>query len=114
LLSLVLLIRVAGTLATVYGGGGGGVFTSLACAGAFVGQIVADALGRTESQVFPFLGAVCFLGSGYRLPLACMLLVCEQSGSMKVVLAGLAAVAISQVLMGRDSVSNAQHQDRMD
>jgi len=36
----------------VYGGGGGGVFTSLACTGTFIGQIVAQALGRTESHVF--------------------------------------------------------------
>ncbi|MCM3873901.1 MAG: chloride channel protein [Pyrinomonadaceae bacterium] len=114
LLSVVLLIRIAGTLVCVYGGGGGGVFTSLACSGAFVGQIVAEALGRTDSHVFPFLGAACFLGSGYRIPLACMMLVCEQSTSMSVVVAGLAAVAISQVLMGRDSVSDAQHRDRMD
>jgi CIC family chloride channel protein len=114
LIGVTLLVRTAGTLACVYGGGGGGVFTSLACMGAFVGQIVAEALGRTDSHVFPFLGAACFLGSGYRLPLACMMLVCEQSRSMPVVLAGLAAVAISQVLMGAGSVSDTQHRDRMD
>jgi CIC family chloride channel protein len=114
LLGATLLIRTAGTLACVYGGGGGGVFTSLACMGAFVGQIVAGALGRTESRVFAFLGAACFLGSGYRLPLACMMLVCEQSRSMPVVLAGMVAVAIGQVLMGPDSVSEAKHRDRMD
>jgi chloride channel protein, CIC family len=75
---------------------------------------VAGALGRTESRVFSFLGAACFLGSGYRLPLACMMLVCEQSRSMPVVLAGMVAVAIGQVLMGPDSVSEAKHRDRMD
>jgi CIC family chloride channel protein len=114
LLSLVLLIRITGTLTAVYGGGGGGVFTSLACTGALMGQVVAEVLGRGESRVHAFLGAACFLGSGYRLPLACMMLVCEQAGSMKVVVAGLAAVAVSQVVMGRGSVSDSQHRDRMD
>ncbi len=84
LLGATLLIRTAGTLTCVYGGGGGGVFTSLACTGTFIGQIVAQALGRTESHVFPFLGAACFLGSGYR------------------------------ILMGPDSVSEAKRRDRMD
>ncbi|HEY6328489.1 MAG TPA: chloride channel protein [Blastocatellia bacterium] len=113
-LSAVLLIRCAGTLSCVYGGGGGGVFTSLACAGAFVGQIVAVVLHRTESHVFPFIGEACFLGSGYRIPLACILLVCEQSNAMPVVVGGIAALAIGQVLMGPDSVSDAKHRDRMD
>jgi CIC family chloride channel protein len=98
----------------VYGGGGGGVFTSLACCGVFVGQIVAVALGRYESHVFPFLGAACFLGAGYRLPLACMMLVLEGANSAAVAVAGLVAVAIGQTLMGRDSVSDAKHEERLD
>jgi chloride channel protein, CIC family len=90
------------------------VFTWLASVGASVGQMVAEVLGRRESHVFPFLGAACFLGSGYRIPLACMMLVCEQSRSIPVVLAGIVAVAIGQVLMGPDSVSDAKRRDRMD
>ena len=107
-------MRACGTLTCVYGGGGGGVFTSLACCGAFVGQIVAVALGRHESHVLPFLGAACFLGAGYRLPLACMMLVLEGANSGAVAVAGLVAVAIGQTLMGRDSVSDAKHEERLD
>jgi CIC family chloride channel protein len=113
-LCLALLVRVCGTLTCVYGGGGGGVFTSLACAGVFVGEIVAVALGREESHVLPFLGAACFLGAGYRLPLACMMLVFEGTASMSVAIAGVVAVAVGQVLMGRDSVSDAKHEERLD
>jgi CIC family chloride channel protein len=113
-LCLALLVRACGTLACVYGGGGGGVFTALACCGVFVGQIVAVVLGRHESHVFPFLGAACFLGAGYRIPLACMMLVLERSDSLVVAVAGLVAVAIGQTLMGRDSVSDAQHEERLD
>jgi CIC family chloride channel protein len=113
-LCLALLVRVCGTLTCVYGGGGGGVFTSLACAGVFVGQIVAVAVGRVESHMLPFLGAACFLGAGYRLPLACMMLVFEGTASIPVAIAGVAAIAVGQVLMGRDSVSDAQHEERLD
>jgi chloride channel protein, CIC family len=113
-LGLALLVRTCGTLTCVYGGGGGGVFTSLACCGVFVGQIVAVALGRHESHVLPFLGAACFLGAGYRLPLACMMLVLEGANSGAVAVAGLVAVAIGQTLMGRDSVSDAKHEERLD
>ena len=114
LLLATLLVRTAGTLTCVYGGGGGGVFTSLACTGVFVGQIVAELLGRTESYAFPFLGAACFLASGYRLPLACMLFVLEGANSIEVAMSGLVAVAIGQVLMGRESVSDAKHDERLD
>jgi chloride channel protein, CIC family len=114
LLLATLLVRTAGTLTCVYGGGGGGVFTSLACTGVFIGQIVAELLGRTESYVFPFLGAACFLGSGYRLPLACMMFVLEGANSIGVAVVGLVAVAIGQVLMGRESVSDAKHEERLD
>jgi chloride channel protein, CIC family len=107
-LGLALAIRAGGNLVCVYGRGGGGVFTSLACNGAFVGQIVADALGCAETRCLALLGAACFLGSGYRLPLACVLFVLEASGSVTVGAAGLLTIAIGQVLMGNASVSEAQ------
>jgi len=113
-LCVALLVRACGTLTCVYGGGGGGVFTSLACAGVFVGQIVAVAIGRVESHALPFLGAACFLGAGYRLPLACMMLVFEGTASIPIGMAGVVAVAVGQVLMGRDSVSDAKHEERLD
>jgi H+/Cl- antiporter ClcA len=90
------------------------VFTSLACTGVFIGQIVGELLGRTESYAFPFLGAACFLASGYRLPLACMMFVLEGASSIGVAVAGVVAVAIGQVLMGRESVSDAKHEERLD
>ncbi len=114
LLVPVVLVRTAGTLACVYGGGGGGVFTSLACTGAFVGQIVAQVIGRGETHLLALVGAACFLGSGYRIPLACMLFVAEESGEMAASMAGLIAIAIGQVFMGDESVSDAQVARRED
>lgn len=112
LLGATLLIRTLGTLTCVYGGGGGGVFTSLACCGVFIGQIIAELIGRTETHVLPLLGAACFLGSGYRLPIACMLFVAEESGDMTVSILGLVVIAIGQAVMGDDSVSDAQQERR--
>jgi CIC family chloride channel protein len=112
LLLLIFVIRTLGTLTCVYGGGGGGVFTSLACSGAFVGQAVAELVGRTETNVLPLLGAACFLASGYRLPIAGMLYVAEESGDMTVSVLGIVAIAIGQVLMGDASVSLAQRERR--
>jgi chloride channel protein, CIC family len=109
-----LAIRASGNLVSVYGGGGGGVFTSLACNGAFLGQIVAELVGRSGTRMLPLLGAACFLGNGYRLPIACMLLVAEQGGDLAVTAIGLVAVAIGQVLMGDESVSEAQVDRRGD
>lgn len=112
LLAVILVVRTAGTLVCVYGGGGGGVFTSLALTGAFVGEIVAHLLGRPEGNVFPVIGAACFLGAGYRIPVAAMLLVAETTGDVTLTVAGIVAVAIGQVLMGDRSVSDAQHDRR--
>jgi CIC family chloride channel protein len=105
-------IRASGNLVSVYGGGGGGVFTSLACNGAFLGQIVAELVDRSETRMLPLLGAACFLGSGYRLPIACMLLVAEQGADLLMTAVGLVAVALGQVMMGEESVSEAQVDER--
>lgn len=114
LLGATLLIRTAGTLTCVFGGGGGGVFTSLAVTGVFIGELVGQLLGRTESNFLPLLGAACFLGNGYRIPLAGMLLVAESTGELGLTVVGLAAVGLGQVLMGDDSVSDAKHDARAD
>jgi CIC family chloride channel protein len=112
LVATMLVIRTAGTLTCVYGGGGGGVFTSLACTGVFIGEIVAHVLGRTEGRIFPMLGAACFLASGYRIPLAGMLLVAETTGNLLLTVAGLVVIGIGQVLIGDLSVSDAQRAER--
>lgn len=112
LIGAVLAVRAAGNLICVYGGGGGGVFTSLACTGAFIGQLIAEAIGRGHAHLLALLGAACFLAAGYRLPIACMLWIGEQSGSVTISIAGLGAIAVSQLLMGDASVSEAQVEER--
>jgi len=111
LLVAVLLVRTAGTLICVYGGGGG-VFTALALTGAFLGELVGLALGRGGGTVFPFVGAACFLSAGYRLPLSCMLWVGEASGDVVLTLGGTVAIAVTQVCVGEWSVSEAKREMR--
>lgn len=113
-LALAMLVRTAGTLTCVFGAGGGGVFTSLAVTGVFVGEIATRAIGHTESNFLPLLGGACFLGAGYRIPLAAMLMVAESTGSLPLTVLGLVAVGIGQVAMGDDSVSDAKRDARLD
>lgn len=110
-LALALLVRTAGTLTCVYGGGGGGVFTSLACTGVFVGAGLAQVLGH-GAPFFALLGGACVLGAAYHIPLATMLYVAESGGGVPFALLGLGAVAIAQTIVGDRSVSDAQHATR--
>ncbi len=103
-----LAVRTASLLACVYGGGGGGVFTSLACMGTFIGALVAEATGLDDGGVLALVGSMCFLGAGYRLPIAAALYVAEQSASPAIALLGAVAVAIAYFCMGDATVSDAQ------
>ena len=107
----VLAVRASATLACVYGGGGGGVFTALATCGAFIGQLVAMLLDD-NTRLYPLLGAASFLGAGYRLPVGTAMMVAESSGDLAVAAAGLVAIAIGQACMGEESVSEAKADSR--
>jgi CIC family chloride channel protein len=111
LMAAVLAVRAAATLTCVYGGGGGGVFTALATCGAIIGQLVAT-LVHDPTRIYPLLGAACFLGAGYRLPVGTAMLVAESSGDLAVSAAGLVAIAIAQACMGEESVSEAKTDSR--
>jgi chloride channel protein, CIC family len=116
LVAAVLGVRATATLTCVYGGGGGGVFTALACCGAFIGHAVAAVVhpdaGAAAGRVYPLIGAGCFLGNGYRLPIGTAMLVAESSGDLGVAAAGLVAIAIGQAFMGEESVSDAKAETR--
>lgn len=112
LLVAALLVRTAGTLTCVYGGGGGGVFTSLACTGLLVSVLFERLVGHAPGGPLALLGSATFLASGYRIPLAGMLLIAEQSGDLAITLAGVASIAIGQTVMGDASVSDAQRDVR--
>jgi CIC family chloride channel protein len=112
LLAATLLIRTAGTLTSVYGGGGGGVFTSLACSGLFLSVLLERLLGVTPGGPLALIGSATFLASGYRIPLAGVLLVVEQSPDLALAVVGFLSIAVGQLVMGDASVSDAQHDRR--
>ena len=120
LLLVVLAARMLGTTATMAGGGAGGLFFPLAVCGILVGDLVADLLdlsfGPTRlsaSTFFASIGIAAFLGAGYRTPLAAVMFVAESTGETKFVVPALIAVAVSQVVVGRNSVSSFQTDTRV-
>lgn len=119
LLAGLFLLRLAATGLTVGGGGAGGMFIPLVIQGSILGRFVAgsfDGLGlnppgtsEAASSFFPILGIAAFLGAGYRTPLAAVMFVAETTGKAEFVVPALIAAALSQLLMGGDSVSTVQH-----
>ncbi|MBV9952246.1 MAG: chloride channel protein [Acidimicrobiia bacterium] len=101
-------LRVAGTCATVGGGGTGGLFIPLVIQGALVGRAVGGLFDAQMTTLFPVVGMAAFLGAGYRVPLAAVVFVAEFTGRPGFVVPGLIAAVVAQLLMGRSSVSPYQ------
>lgn len=101
-------LRVVGTVATVGGGGTGGLFIPLVVQGALVGRAVGSVFEVEATTLFPVVGMAAFLGAGYRVPLAAVVFVAEFTGRPGFVVPGLIAAVVAQLVMGRASVS--QHQ----
>ena len=109
----IFLLRAAATTIAVGGGGVGGLFIPLVVQGAVMGSamnLVVHAEG--DMTLFPLLGVAAFLGAGYRVPLAAVVFVAETTGRPAFVVPALIAAATSQVLMGRQSVSEYQQDTR--
>jgi CIC family chloride channel protein len=107
-----LLLRGAATVATVAGGGVGGLFIPLVVEGALMGRTVSGLFGHSGGSLFPVIGIAAFLGAGYRTPLAAVMFVAETTGRPGFVVPGLLAAVVAQLLMGRASVSPYQQAAR--
>jgi len=110
LVLLLLVLRAAATVATVAGGGVGGLFIPLVVEGALLGRAVGG-LFRTAasgSHFFPLIGVSAFLGAGYRVPLAGVVFAAEASGRPGFIVPGLIASMVAQLFMGRASASPYQ------
>ena len=101
-------LRVVATVATVGGGGVGGLFIPLVLQGAFVGRAVGALFAEANATLFPVVGIAAFLGAGYRVPLAAVVFVAEFTGRPGFVVPGLIAAVVAQLVMGRDSISPYQ------
>ena len=114
LIALLFGVRVAATLATVVGGGVGGLFIPLATLGVIVGQFVGVALDTEATGLYPTLGLAAFLGAGYRAPIAAVMFVAESTGAVGAfVVPALVAAAVSQVVGGPSSVAEFQRSKRL-
>jgi CIC family chloride channel protein len=107
-LVLILVLRCLATAATVAGGGVGGLFIPLVVAGALLGRVTAEVAGDARSTLFVIVGVAAFLGAGYRVPLAAVMLVAEASGRPGFVVPALLAAVAASLVMGRASVTAYQ------
>jgi CIC family chloride channel protein len=106
-------LRVAGTAATVGGGGVGGLFIPLVIQGALVGRFVGGAFDASNETLFPVVGMAAFLGAGYRVPLAAVVFVAEFTGRPGFVVPGLIAAVVAQLVAGRTSIAPYQVRGRI-
>lgn len=114
LVALLFVLRIAATLATLLAGGVGGLFIPLAALGVVLGQFVGSAIGEDQTALYPILGLAAFLGAGYRAPIAAVMFVAESTGGVGAfVVPALVAAAVSQLVAGRSSVADHQHDSRL-
>lgn len=107
-------LRVAGTAATIGGGGTGGLFIPLVIQGALVGRAIGGIFESGNLTLFPVVGMAAFLGAGYRVPLAAVVFVAEFTGRPGFVVPGLIAAVVAQLAMGNASISPYQAPQRSD
>jgi CIC family chloride channel protein len=108
LVVLVLVARCFATVATVGGGGTGGLFIPLVVAGALSGRAAFGVLHPHDPGLFVVIGVASFLGAGYRVPLAAVIFVAETTGRPGFVVPGLLAAVAAELVMGRSSVTTFQ------
>jgi CIC family chloride channel protein len=113
LVLLVLVVRVGAVMATVGGGGVGGLVIPLAVLGALVGRLTSGALGTADSDLLLVVGMAAFLGAGYRTPLAAVVLVAETTAVPGFIVPAALATAASQLVVGDESVSAHQRAGRL-
>ena len=108
LVFVVLGLRCAATVATVAGGGAGGLFVPLVVGGALLGRAVGGVVHGLDTSLFVVIGVSAFLGAGYRVPLAAVMFVAEATGRPGFVVPGLLAAVAAELVMGRFSVTTYQ------
>ncbi len=114
LIALLLGLRVAATISTIYAGGVGGLFIPLSAQGVVLGQLVGTLLGQDDTPLYPILGLAAFLGAGYRAPITAVMFVAETTGGVgSLVVPALVAAAVSQVVAGPSSVAGYQVSQRL-
>lgn len=109
---ILFILRALVTGVTLGVGGVGGVFIPLVVQGLLLGRAVEIIVGAESTGLYPVIGLAAVLGAAYRTPLAAIMFVAETTGRAEFVIPALIATAISQSLMGNDSVSAGQRTER--
>jgi CIC family chloride channel protein len=112
LVALLLVVRVVATITTVAGGGVGGLFIPLVVQGALLGRLVGGLVGEPNAELYPIVGLAAFLAAGYRTPIAAVMFVAESSFGESYIIPALVAAAVSQIVVGRATVSGYQRSVR--
>ena len=113
LLAGLLALRAAITWLAIGGGAVGGLFIPLVTMGAVVGALFQHVVGAPNPGLFPTIGIAAFLGAGYRTPLAGVAFVAEATGEPGFLVPALLAAALAQLVMGRQSFSPYQIDERL-
>jgi CIC family chloride channel protein len=108
LLTVIFIIRMCSTAATLAGGGVGGVFIPLVVGGAIVGRGVGEVFHTVDPQLYTLLGMAAFLGAGYRVPLAAIMFVAETTGQPGFIVPALFATVSADLIMGPVSITAYQ------
>lgn len=111
-LILLFFVRALATTSALGAGGIGGVFIPLVVQGLLLGRLAEMVFDAPQTGLYPVIGLAAVLGAGYRTPLAAVMFVAESTGRAEFVIPALIATAISQSLMGEDSVSDFQVGER--
>jgi CIC family chloride channel protein len=106
--TILLVIRTIGPAVAIMGGGVGGLFIPLMAIGALIGRLFADAANVEELTLFVLVGAACMLGAGYAAPLTGVVFIAEYTGQEALIVPALMAMAATQLVVGRRSVSPNQ------
>ena len=113
LVGLLLVLEAIATLATLAGGGAGGLFIPLVVQGWLLGRVF-EGVVNTGTSLFAVVGAAAYLGAGYRTPIAAVVFVTEASRGPGFIVPALLATAVAQLLMGSASVASYQRVARVD
>ncbi|HEX4903429.1 MAG TPA: chloride channel protein, partial [Acidimicrobiales bacterium] len=105
-------LRALATSAVLVAGGVGGLFIPLVVQGLLLGRLVEALFTDAAPGLYPVIGLAAVLGAGYRTPLAAVMFVAETTGQAQFVIPALVATAVSQAVMGDESVAAYQVNER--
>ena len=124
-LSVLLLLPFVKTLTTaltIGSGGSGGVFAPGLAIGGFAGGafgmilhlLLPEIIPMTSVPVFVIVGMIALFGGISHAPIAVMIMVLEMTGDFAILIPAMAAIVLSCLMMGKNSIFKEQRERRED